>query len=142
MAGLPMIDRFCRHVERQPNGCYYWTGANDGRPGGYGRIWIPELKRTVSVHRWWYEFNYGALPPEINVRHSCDHPPCVYLVHLEPGTTADNMRDRDQRGRHGNTRKTHCPAGHAYDAANTYVNPITGNRLCRKCNAAHHRKGN
>lgn len=30
-------------------------------------------------------------------------------------------------------KKTHCPAGHLYDAANTYRNK-RGHRLCRACN--------
>ena len=38
-------------------------------------------------------------------------------------------------GRHSNQLKTHCPAGHPYDVANTYVTKA-GHRLCRAC----HRK--
>ena len=30
-------------------------------------------------------------------------------------------------------RKTHCPRGHAYDEANTYITPSTGGRICREC---------
>jgi hypothetical protein len=29
--------------------------------------------------------------------------------------------------------KTHCPQGHPYDQANTYVHPTSGGRLCRTC---------
>lgn len=32
-----------------------------------------------------------------------------------------------------NSRKTHCPHGHAYDEANTYYDK-SGNRRCRACN--------
>lgn len=31
------------------------------------------------------------------------------------------------------SKKTHCPAGHAYDEQNTYVAPTTGHRTCRAC---------
>jgi hypothetical protein len=31
-----------------------------------------------------------------------------------------------------NAAKTHCPRGHPYDDANTYISP-RGSRICRKC---------
>lgn len=31
--------------------------------------------------------------------------------------------------------RTHCPAGHEYSGANTYINPKTRNRQCRACGA-------
>jgi hypothetical protein len=45
--------------------------------------------------------------------------------HLEVVTGLENMRRRY-------LPVTHCPAGHPYDAANTYVNP-RGHRKCRTC---------
>jgi hypothetical protein len=35
------------------------------------------------------------------------------------------------KGRHGNSRKTHCPSGHEYTAENT--NLYQGRRYCRAC---------
>jgi hypothetical protein len=35
-------------------------------------------------------------------------------------------------------QRTHCPKGHPYDEANTYVTP-RGWRQCRTCNRAHYR---
>ncbi len=38
-----------------------------------------------------------------------------------------------------NSDKTHCPEGHAYDEANTYVDP-RGSRQCRECRRAKDRR--
>ena len=58
--------------------------------------------------------------------------------HLEPVTTKENSR-RGIGGKLGaerNKAKTHCPQGHPYDEANTYVQSSRyggTNRICRTC---------
>jgi hypothetical protein len=85
----------------------------------------------------------------MEVLHHCDNPPCGETDpsegypegHLFLGTVTDNMTDmvtkgrwRGGMGRH-NAAKTHCPDGHPYDEANTYVRP-DGGRECRICRNA------
>lgn len=41
----------------------------------------------------------GDVPEGLVVRHSCDNPPCWNPSHLELGTQAENVRDRETRGR-------------------------------------------
>ena len=49
------------------------------------------------AHRIAYELAYG--PPEGQVLHHCDNPPCVRPSHLYDGTHKQNMADRTNRGR-------------------------------------------
>jgi hypothetical protein len=51
--------------------------------------------------------------------------------HLEPVTGRENAL-RGESFVAANARKTHCPAGHAYDTTNTYVDK-NGYRECRTC---------
>ncbi len=55
----------------------------------------------VLAHRlaWMIEHPFETLGPGEIVCHHCDNPPCVRPEHLFRGTMADNMRDRDSKGR-------------------------------------------
>lgn len=125
------VAAFYEKTQRHENGCLVWTGALDGA-FGYGRVVISGTRSTANAHRWIYEQTNGPIPPGLVVRHKCDNPPCVDLDHLELGTYADNAHDRDSRGRHAGTKKTHCKHGHEFTPENTYVNK-NGHRLCRAC---------
>ena len=46
----------------------------------------------------------GKIPRGIQVLHTCDNPPCCNFAHLFLGTVADNMRDRDLKGRRAPAR--------------------------------------
>jgi len=43
------------------------------------------------------------------VRHTCDNPSCIEPSHLLIGTTTDNNRDRQARGRSSDRRGEKCP---------------------------------
>ncbi|MFF1336357.1 HNH endonuclease signature motif containing protein [Streptomyces sp. NPDC058290] len=81
------------------------------------------------AHRWAYRDSRGDIPDGLELDHLCRHPACVRPDHLDPVTHAENVR----RGRAGinSAVKTHCPAGHAFDEANTRVR--NGKRECRAC---------
>jgi hypothetical protein len=76
-------------------GCTVWTGG--GIPAGYGLI--SRGGRMVLAHRVAYELKHGPIPDGMKVCHSCDNPPCCNDEHLFLGTQADNMADRDAKGR-------------------------------------------
>lgn len=75
--------------------CIEWQGAKDAN--GYGRLTLQQ--RQLYAHRWTWEQAFGAIPEGLCVCHHCDNPSCINLDHLFVGTHADNMADRQQKGR-------------------------------------------
>lgn len=103
--------------------CWIWTGQirkNDG----YGYFW--DGSKKVLAHRWSYERAKGSISNELD--HLCRVRACVNPEHLEDVTHEVNM----SRGLH--RQKTHCPHGHKYDEANTYIR-FNKSRVCRMCRA-------
>src|SRR6056297_1654916 len=73
--------------------CVIWNGYKDR--DGYGLFHLNG--KLVRLHRLVF-FMYNGYYPAV-VRHRCDNPSCVNHEHLQAGTNADNVRDRDERGR-------------------------------------------
>lgn len=92
--------RFEAKVDRSsPDGCHLWTARTD--KDGYGRF-RPGGADThdMGAHRAAWALDHGGeIPDGMDVLHSCDTPPCVRRGHLFLGTNADNMADRDAKGR-------------------------------------------
>jgi len=83
--------------ELMPSGCREWRGSDDGR-AGYGRVTISN--HSQSTHRVsWEEANGRAVPSGMEVRHTCDNPPCIEPTHLILGTPTQNVRDQFDRNR-------------------------------------------
>lgn len=87
-----------------PQGCWLYTGANDGRKG-YGQISIDG--KYVRVHRLAFEVvNNVILTPDQYVCHRCDVPACFRPYHLFLGTNQDNQIDAARKGRMAGTKLT------------------------------------
>lgn len=135
--------------------CWLWTGYRDAAGYGHFGSKISGVQRDQPAHRFSYELHIGPIEDGAQLDHvchtldtscmggiSCPHRACVNPAHLEPVSGAENMR----RGRASGAviaarqrAKTHCPAGHAYDEANTYYDP-RGGRVCRACSNSQHLK--
>ena len=82
----------CVKVE---SGCLEWQGARYGL--GYGHA--KHDGKMCSVTRLLWTQLHGAIPTGYLVMHSCDNPPCCNVDHLFLGTHAENMADRNHKGR-------------------------------------------
>ena len=117
------LERFFSKVEKQEDGCWIWQAGKTS--WGYGTFSLNS--RSLPAHRASYEHFVGPIPKGLHVDHLCEVRACVNPAHLEPVTIKENVR----RASKGHAAKTHCPRGHEYDEANTYL--WRGNRVCRTC---------
>ncbi len=134
---LTLAERLEAGADHGP-GCWLWNGAV--QVTGYA------MYADTPMHRLAYELAHGPIPKGLTVDHechnsdptclggnSCLHRRCVNPSHLSLKTIGQNVLAGVGFAA-VNARKTHCPQGHPYDEANTYVNPRTGGRMCRTCN--------
>jgi len=95
--GLPLAERFWEKVQQgTPTECWPWTRWRD--QDGYGQIDVSGRGRRA--HQVALELSTGqSIAAGMVVMHTCDNPPCCNPAHLRIGTQAENIRDRDQKGR-------------------------------------------
>lgn len=122
------IDTLMKYVMPIPEcGCWVWIG--DATPRGYGRF-MNQNGKVVRAHRVFYELLRGPIPDGLSIDHLCRVTSCVNPDHLEAVTNKENvLRGIGPTAR--NAKKTHCPLGHEYDAANTRHDKKS--RFCREC---------
>jgi hypothetical protein len=125
-----------------------WIRQGSHLPSGYSQFHVRlddgRWSSTVG-HRVSWELAVGPIPDGLTLDHLCRYRPCVKSIpdefgpgHLEPVTDVVNiLRGDGWSGQHART--THCPQGHLYDEANTYVDN-QGQRHCRTCGAARARE--
>ena len=83
-----------------PDACWPWTAGREklyGRVKWRGRMWLAHRVAWILAH--------GPIPLGEGhhgtcVLHRCDTPLCCNPAHLFLGTQIENIRDRDQKGRH------------------------------------------
>jgi hypothetical protein len=120
--------------------CARWLGRHrksDGRP-----MWS---SRGEYVYRVMWQAAYGKLSPRVVLHHTCGHTWCINLDHLVPLTKSEHALEHEKGGDWGQAKKTHCPSGHAYTDANTYVwvrKDGRRERQCKTCRLATKRRYN
>src|ERR1700677_602864 len=88
------IARFMTHVEKLPNGCWFWAGARSRGRGN--RKWYGSFRvggRVVRAHRFADEVlaHRGPLPAGMHRDHTCRFSLCVRPAHLERVTHEVNQ---------------------------------------------------
>lgn len=97
-SSLSLRERLDRWTYPEPNsGCHLYVG--DSTKAGYGVIAANGTR--IYAHRLAWVLAGRAIPAGLHVLHKCDLPCCVNPDHLFLGTHADNMRDKEAKGRGG-----------------------------------------
>lgn len=90
------IERFKSKILPQVNGCWHYNGAKF--PDGYGAFWYQGT--TKGAHQFSaYHLAGFKHTPGLQICHRCDNPNCINPNHLFLGTTQENTKDRDLKGR-------------------------------------------
>lgn len=98
-----IIEQLAAHSVKLENGCVVWTGFKNNY--GYGHVTIN--RKVRKAHRVAWEEENGPVPEGLCVLHDCpagDNPACINVDHLWLGTNADNVADRERKGRHHSGR--------------------------------------
>lgn len=77
-------------------GC--WICTSHGKDNS-GYPVIVQGEKTIKVSRYMYERFVDQIPKGLHMLHSCDDPSCININHLRPGTSQDNVNDRQLRHR-------------------------------------------
>lgn len=94
--GLSILERLDLYTVKK-EGCWDWTGA---RSGPTKRPILKVAGKTEYAARLSYQERVGPIPNGLHILHKCDNESCTNPECLYPGTSLDNVRDREERGRH------------------------------------------
>ena len=138
---LTLAERFEQKYIPEPNsGCWLWlAGLN---PAGYGIIMTGSRsdgsRGPALAHRVSYRLHHGSIPNGLGLDHLCRVRCCVNPGHLEAVPQRVNSARSELTIGTINSKKTHCPQGHEYDATSDgfFRNPagrIAPRRVCIVC---------
>lgn len=107
------IDRFMKHVDKLPSGCWFWTGSRSRGKGNkkwYGTFWVNKKIGRVRAHRFACEVigGKGPLPPGQDRDHSCYFSLCVNPECIEYVPKAVNQQRRIDRHRRNKEIENGC----------------------------------
>lgn len=131
---IPPIIRFLKKVKiDDKTGCWEWTAGTDTT--GYSQLSLNS--KSVSAHRFIYEYYHGTICPDLTIDHLCRTRACVNPLHLEQVTLRENIL-RGFNMAALNARKTHCTHGHEFNKENIQIRSDGGGRRCLTCEKLRH----
>ena len=98
----------CHHGPHCHACCWRWTGSHDQAGYARGKVQFMQAsgapRREVIMHRGAYSLAHGRnreviIPAGFEVCHTCDVRDCCNPQHLWLGTHAQNIADREAKGR-------------------------------------------
>lgn len=93
---MSLLRKVERNIVVDDNGCWLWQGAKTWDGYAVLRVKTPpgSVRRQVNkkLHRLTYAEFAGAIPDGLSLDHLCRVRNCVNPKHLEPVTTAENVR--------------------------------------------------
>lgn len=97
--------RFWSKVDKTED-CWLWTASKDKDEYGKFKLFRDGKKIDIRAHVFAYQEAHGTITNDILcVCHSCDTPSCVRIDHLFLGTSQDNTKDRNEKGRQARGEK-------------------------------------
>lgn len=122
------ITRFWRKVV-PTEVCWHWIGGKN--KNGYGQFQIGGYKsRTVNVHRFAYELQFGVIPTGKEIDHKCRNRACVKPSHLRAISHKENVLCGISFAAEF-AKRTYCKHGHLLAGQN--LKPSSDRRRCRLC---------
>lgn len=101
-----MLARFnAKVIVNKKTGCHEWQGCRHSN--GYGQMRCDGV--IEYAHRIAWRLFKGPIPRKLSVLHNCDNRRCVNVDHMFLGTQADNIADRDAKGRQRGVGKEFKP---------------------------------
>ena len=89
-----LCQRFWEKVKKNDE-CWVWIAGKNA--DGYGKFTY-KGKEKLAYHVAWFLATGSWITHGI-LMHTCDNPACVRIHHLQHGTEAENIKDRDVKGR-------------------------------------------
>lgn len=141
LGGVRSVDRLVGHPAGTRRALGQMLHPSVAHGTGYLRVNLTDpadsRRRTRHVHTLVLTAFMGTRPDGAVACHCDGDRTNNRLSNLRWDTPASNNADTVRHGTHRQASRTHCPRGHEYDGANTFIGRRANGRTFRKCRTCH-----